>query len=339
MGLGEIALLRLPAAVCLRAWRKLAYVLNDLFLQRINDHRFSSFEACLAEDGRPRFYVIVMPDTLHFLLPCLALLQRPAQVVLLCNGAHRWEKRLLAERLSEIPVFSLWTLPMSSVAHGQVINLLLRNSRPNFGLVDHDCYILDDALFRELAPMDDECLIGLFGDQCAEAGLTYPHTYFVYFNSRALREVMRRNGVDGRLYRKIPSQVASKVQRFGLGPGRFWKSYHNFYDTLHVLLATALAEGYRFRFLSSEADPPAVHIGGTSIGSHHTKDIFNIYDNLAFLELLDDPLLSKRYGFLTAPIRSMAEVLRLYDAADPRWQRRQALDGLMARLRDRLGAD
>lgn len=91
MGLGEIALLRLPAAVCLRAWRKLAYVLNDLFLQRINDHRFSSFEACLAEDGRPRFYVIVMPDTLHFLLPCLALLQRPAQVVLLCNGAHRWE--------------------------------------------------------------------------------------------------------------------------------------------------------------------------------------------------------------------------------------------------------
>ena len=62
--------------------------------------------------------VIAMPHTLHFLLPCLALLQGHAPLVLLANGAKRWERSLLRQRFPEVPMFRLRTMPGSSLSHG-----------------------------------------------------------------------------------------------------------------------------------------------------------------------------------------------------------------------------
>ena len=78
---------------------------------------------------------------------------------------------------------------------------------------------------------------------------------------------------------------------------------------MHVLLAVALAEGRKIRFLQTDETLPAVHVGGTSIGTHHAKTLPALYFHQRFLELVGDPLLSRRYAFLTAPLRSSAEVL------------------------------
>jgi hypothetical protein len=337
LGLVSVLLVHVPVAFLFRGWRVLAQPLNGGLIQRVfNQPRFVDFQDRLADSTLPRFYVIVMPFTLHFLLPCLALLQGRVQVVLLNNGARRWERRVLTGRFPTLPIFDLWTLPLSSVAHGNVISLLLANHRGNFGIVDHDCYVFDDAVFDQLAPAGDECLVSLFGEASRSVEITFPLTYFLFFNAEALRLLMRRYDVDARLYREIPATAREAMARIGLGPTTFWKNYHNFRDTLHVLLAVAVAEGLKFRFLSSDEELPAMHVGGTSIGTHHAKDLYALYIHLRFLELLDDPLLNRRYAFLTAPLRSSAEALAHSDPASPAWQALPVVETLVQRLRDAL---
>jgi hypothetical protein len=124
------------------------------------------------------------------------------------------------------------------------------------------------------------------------------------------------------------------MAQVGLGPSVFWKHYHTFRDTLHVLLAVALADGLKVRFLSSLDKQPAMHVGGTSTGSHHTKDLWALYIHLRFLELLDEPVISRRYAGLTAPLRSSGEVLtKNTDPANVEWQSLPAVERLMRHLR------
>jgi hypothetical protein len=337
LGLFSMLLVHVPAAFLFRAWRLLAQPLNGGMIQRVfNQPRFVAFQDTLEDSPLPRFYVIVMPFTLHFLLPCLALLQGRVQIVLLNNGAHRWERRVLTERFPALPLFDLWTLPLSSVSHGHVINLLLENHRGNFGIIDHDCYVFDHAIFEQLAPASDECLVSLFSEASSSVNITFPLTFFLFFNAEALRLLMHRYGVDARLYREIPVTARDAMARVGLGPATFWKRYHNFRDTLHVLLAVAQAEGLKFRFLTSDQELPAMHVGGTSIGTHHAKDLYALYIHLRFLELLDDKLLNRRYAFLTAPLRSSADVLAHSRQTTPEWQARPAVDALIAHLHSTL---
>ena len=328
-----IAFRHVPAAFMLRAWRVLAQRCNRALLHgAFNRPRFMAFQDRLPASTRPRLYVIVMPHTLHFLLPCLALLQDRAQLVLVGNGERRWERRLLRERFPALPLFELRTLPLSSAAHGDVISLLLAQHRGNFGIVDHDCYVFDEALFEQLHPAADECLLAEFSEASETVDTLFPLTFFLYFNAEPLRQLMLRHGIDARLYREPPAQVRDALASIGLGRGVFWKHYHNFHDTLHVLLGVALSEGSRVRFLSSGDDMRALHVGGTSIGSHHTKPLPSLYIHRRFLEFLDDPLLNERYAFLTAPLRSAAEVLARCDPADPVWETLPVVDTLMLRL-------
>jgi hypothetical protein len=213
----------------------LAHRLDGGRIQRaFNQRRFVEFQNGLADSPLPRFYAIVMPFTLHFLLPCLALLQGRAQVALLNNGARPWESQLLRERFPTLPMFDLWTLPWSSMAHGHVINLLLENQRGNFGIIDHDCYVFDDAILDQLTPAPDECLLSLYGEESRSVEFKFPLTYFLFFNAEVLLRLMRRFAIDARLYREIPVSARSAMARIGLGPTIFWKSYHNFRDTLHA---------------------------------------------------------------------------------------------------------
>lgn len=330
-------MIQAPVAFFFRAWRSLAQPINGQWINpAINKPRFVAFTRTLTDSELPRFFVIVMPFTLHFLLPCLALLQRHVQVVLLINGARHWERRILRERFPALPIFRLYSLPLTSIAHGDVINLLLENHQGNFGLIDHDCYIFDEGLFTQLKPENDEALLALFHEASRTVDMIFPHTYFLFFHAEPLRQLMRRYGVDARLYRETPPAACDAFARLGIGPGKFLKHYHTFHDTLHVLLGVALAEGMTVRYLSSDDEVPAMHVGGTSIGTHHTKGLYELYIHLRFLELLNDPLLNRRYRFLTAPLRSSADAWARRNPSDPAWQMHTVVENLIRRLHDTL---
>ena len=331
--LANALLLQLPAAVALRAWRVVARRVNVRLLNgRRNVASFMAFQDRLPASDLPRLMVIVMPHTLHFLLPCLALLHGRAQVVLLANGAKAWERRLLGQRLPGLPMFVLPVVPASSVPHGELLSLLLTHHRGDFGIVDHDTYVFDPALLRRLPPAEGECMVGVFAQVSQRTGLQYPLTHLLYFNVQALRPLMQRWRIDAREYRNAPPQVAAPFARLGLGPSSYLKDYHAFFDTLHVLLAVALAEGLTLRFEAPNEDAPVMHVGGTSIGSHHTKNLFALYIHLRFLELLDDPLVSARYAFLARPLRHSSAALQRGDTDDPAWRTLPDVQSMMQRL-------
>lgn len=338
-GLGNAAALlqQLPAAVLLRAWRRAARPLNrSLFGRWSNSPRLAQFQGRLPAGAQPRLYVIVMPHVLHFLLPCLALLRGQAQLVLLANGAKAWELKSLQQHLPEAPLFKLHCLPGSSVEHGDVLSLLIEHQRGCFGIVDHDCYLFDRTILQRLQPAADECLLTLFSDRHPHTGIDLPLTHFLFVNAPLLQALGREHGVDARLYRHAPRSTQQAFERLGLAPDTYLKPHQLFHDTLHVLLVLALARGQRVRLLQVQGELPFAHVGGTSMGSHHTKGLFALHTHLRFLELLGSAELKRRYGFITRPLLTAGQTLALRRDDDRAWDGLPLLERMIHRLASAL---
>ncbi len=334
-GLLPALLVHIPAVATQRIYRKLAYPINGRLIYRaINYRNFRAFQSKHAGRLGSHFYVIVMPRTLHFLLPCLDLVAGKVSVLLLGNGVRTWEQEFLKTKHPDMPYFELRTLPGSSVAHGDVISLLLANNDSNFGILDHDCYAFDPKVFAQLDPGARECMLGVFPGLSAKTGIFYPETFFIFFHTQLLRELMQRHRVDARAYRQAPASAAAQLERFGLGARTFLKDYHNFFDTLHVLLALSLSEGMSVRFLSTPRELSIFHIGGTSIGTTQTKALPGLYMHLRFLELADSAILNARYAHLTFPLRSSAELRGRLPQTPEVIQMLQISDELIRRLQE-----
>lgn len=333
-GRWDVILRLAPQAAALRAYRKLAYAVNDGMLQRrITPPRFRRFVAAHAKQLDGCFYVIVMPDTLHFLLPCLRLAAPHARIVLLLNGARQWEADLLRERFPNMPQFRVTAMPNSSVGHGAMINLLLRNCEHDFGLLDHDLYLFDPSVFGQLRFDEDEFLLCLFNAVSDDGRWTYPLTHFLYFRIEVFKRLMTQYGVGAQAYRRPPASARDRLASLGLGDGETMKSYHEFYDTLHVLLGLAYADGLTFATIEPGVAHSVYHIGGTSIGTHYTKDLIQLYTHLRFVELSGEPLLRRHYARLAAPFDSADEVHRKLQGTAHDFQQVELVDRLVAKLR------
>lgn len=338
-GYGWLAVIlwRLPQAAAVRGYRKLAYAINDGVLQRwVTPARFRRFQSLIDDQLGGHFYVIVMPQTLHFVLPCLRLVVQEATVILLLNGVRQWEADLLRARFPNLAQFRIATLPNSSVGHGSMINLLLRHNDRDFGLLDHDLYLFDKSVLRQLRFADEEFLLCLLSDASVDSKWIYPLTHFLYFRVAVFRRLMERYGVGAQSYRRVPEPARSRLAALGLGDGETMKSYHDFFDTLHVLIGLAYADGLEVAQLEMVAEDGVYHIGGTSVGTHHTKDLAHLYIHLRFLEFADEPLLLRRYASVAAPFSSAAQVLRLVPATTQALHRIRLVNALIDRLRSTL---
>jgi hypothetical protein len=332
-GLAASVLLHLPALVLRRGYRKLAQTIAGRTLTPLLDApRLRRFLRSLDPASGTRFYVIAMPGTLHLLLPCLRLLPPDLDVVLLHNGSTRWERELLRDRYPDRPAFRLSTLPGASIAHGDVLTLLLGTSGDDFGILDHDLYLFDRTVFDRLRFDDTECALGLFGAQSDAAGRIYLLTHFLFFRTSVWRDLMIRHRVTARLRRRAPARLREQLARIGLAEGVFLKDYHDYFDTLHLLLALAYAEGWQTGFVELASADDAVHIGGTSIGLQQTKELGTLYANARFLELECNAALRQRYRGLMGRFGSAAEIRALLPRTPETLRMLAVLDRLIARL-------
>jgi len=324
----------LPRVALVHVYRRLAQPFNRSGpIRTLNRRRMRRLHAsCALSPAGGHFYVIVMPGTLHFLLPCLALLPAHLTVLLLGNGATRWERRLIARRFPALRFRSLARLPGTSITHGDMITLLLQTNGANFGLIDHDCYVFDRRIFESLAPGPADCLTAVFGGISAKSCLAYPETSFLFLNAPVLRAVMNRYHVDARIYRKLPAALRDTVRRIGIDGAVFIKDYANFFDTLHLLLALAIADGHSCRFLQGFDARAIAHIGGTSWRTTETKELINCYVDWRFLDLADDEGLHRRYRSRTRPFRSAADVRASIPLTPESFARLAWVDALVGRL-------
>ncbi len=295
-----------PRLLVSMVYIKLAKRINDRLLSvTINKFLINSFHKKHSNEGGGHFYVIVMPNTLHFLIPCLELLPPEETVYLVFNGAKSWEQELLLKEFEDRPGLNLFTLPHSSINHGEVINLFLYANENNFGIIDHDLYIFKPEIFKELTFKSDQCMKAIFQGENRFSGMQYPHTFFLYFNTPQLKKVMVQYDVDARVYKKVSLDVESKLAEIGLLNGRFIKDYINYYDTLHVMLGLSYAESLEVDYLDTDA---VYHLGGTSMGSQYAKDLSHMYISMCFLESLNHPLVMEKYLPYLAPFTSSEQI-------------------------------
>jgi hypothetical protein len=308
-GLATAVLIRLPYLVARRGYRKAAqWAGGRVLVPWLDLPRFRRFQRSLSGSTGKRLFLIVMPGTLHFLLPCLHLLPAGLDVILLHNGCARWERDLLRAVNPGVRTFRLTTLPSSSIAHGDVLTLLLQAGDRDFGIIDHDMYLFDASVFKRLDFANGQCVLGLFGATSQATGLVYPLTHFLFFRISVWRALIERHQVTARLYRRAPARLRDRLAALGLGEGVFLKDYHDFFDTLHLLLALAYSEGLGVGFVALTNPQDAVHVGGTSSGLQQTKALGMVYANARFLELGLNAALRKPYRRLMGRFHSSAEI-------------------------------
>ena len=306
LSLPYIFLIHMPRVFFLMVYKKTAKKINDRILAAsINKYRMRQFHKKHASSLGNHFYVIVMPDTLHYLIPCLRLLPAELNVFLIFNGAKAWEWQLLLKEFSHRPFCKLFTLPFSSINHGYVLNLFFYSNEKNFGIIDHDLYIFDKSIFQNLEFSDNHFMKAIFYGENRYTGMVYPHTFFLFFNTSKIKQLMHQFKVDARIYKKLPKTVESSVANIGLSNTRFVKDYIRYYDTLHVLLALGYVEGWQVDYLDTE---DIYHLGGTSMGAQYTKDLPQMYISMRFLELVNIPQLTNKYLPYLTPYTSSEQI-------------------------------
>jgi hypothetical protein len=325
-------LLVLPRITLVRAYRHVARRVNRVLFDAANRRRLRRIGNAADGPGGDTFYVIVMPGTLHFLLPCLALLPDGLRVVLLGNGAAAWERRRVAQRFPAFRYCALAMLPGTSLVHGDVITLLLESNTANFGLLDHDCYVFDPRIFASLSTGPKDCMTAIYGGVSAKTGYAYPETYLMFLHAAALKDTMARYHVDARICHEAPEALRPLLSRVGLGEGVFVKDDRAFFDTLHLLLALAVVDGYACRFLQQFDREAISHVGGTSWKTAETKELIDCYVDWCFLDLDDSAELRRRYRHRTQPFRSAARVRAAIPMTPEAFARVAWIDALVARL-------
>ena len=144
---------------------------------------------------------------------------------------------------------------------------------------------------------------------------------------------MQRYQVDARPYRKAPTRLQAKLDHIGLTKGVYLKDYHNYFDTLHLLLSLAFYEGQRVSFIPLRDPSGVFHVGGTSVGSHRTTDLAQLYIRQRFLEFVDSDELTQHYSYLYDGFHSSADLRRRL----PRSPEVAAMLPVLNELMQRLG--
>ncbi len=219
-------------------------------------------QSVTAADARRPYFLIAVPDTLHTVLPCIALARDSVNLVVIGNGLRRWEAemvRRIAPTILELPAIRGTMIP-----HGIVLKILVDSVDFDFGLHDPDLFVFRPPLYAELEPRDGEMAVGAYGVTNGKTLLTFPTTHLLALDGRLLHRLCRKYSITPEVYSRTPSRLKTALSQIGIGDHNYPKDYLRFYDAFTLIWAMALSEGNRFRVLATPKSDDILHIGGIS---------------------------------------------------------------------------
>ena len=306
----RILFYRLPLKSLQKLYSTISGIINNYLLVNIlNSNRFRKFQDSHQVKLGNHFYIIVMPNILHFLIPCVKLIPRTINVFFILNGTSEWEDNFLREAYKNYPIFKLKLLPHSSLSHGRLLNLLLTNNNQNFGIIDHDLYIFNRDIFGQLIFNADEFVIGLFKVTNKTSQLTFPTTHFMFFNIALIKNVMFKYNIGAQKYRRIPARLKKKLATLHIGYHNFLKGYLNYFDTLNLIMAMAFYERLAAKILEVDYAKDVYHLGTTS---HGPDNLYRTYRSLKFLEMPANKSLREKNYDQFANLGSSKNLLKLF---------------------------
>ena len=230
------------------AWR-LGYFseeeLPEYLLMRSNEERFRDFQERYRDRLNNHFYITVVPKTLDVLECCLTLLPKNFRFFLILNGLARWEQEFLDRVYPNIPKFTLLTINRS-ILYDRVLDMLMECNHSNFGIIDQDCFVVDNRYFAGLKITNGEFVISPFFSVNRQANTKFPRTYLLFFDTQIMRRIRTQYELSFKRCWTIPSKIESQLSALNLGYHNFPHDSLGYFDNFQLIWAMALYQGLSF---------------------------------------------------------------------------------------------
>jgi hypothetical protein len=249
------------------AWR-LGYFdpreMSEYVLMRSNQERFLDFQKQYRSRLKNHFYIIVVSNTLDLLEYCLTFLPPNLNLFLILNGLHPWEHDYIEREYPHIPRFTL-AIESKRILHDRVLDMLMEANDSNFGVLDQDCFVLDNAIFEDLRVHDNEFAISPFVGVNHAAPITFPRTYFLFFNVPVIKRIRNQHGISFKRCWTIPSNVEADLAALNLGHHNHPHRSLDYFDNFQLIWAMAIRGGLVFtqgrKGRLHGSDDGIVHVG------------------------------------------------------------------------------
>lgn len=267
--------------------------------------------------ARDTFFIIAIPGSLHLVELCLKFVPPHVKIAIISNGLSDFENEWMKKNLR---FEQLITLP-SVFLHGDVIDLLVKNVKYPFGILDYDCFVFRPELFNEALNIDKKDQLNAFFYTANQSlNLEIPSTFFLYINAPVYRELISKYGINCTHYAyfQLPQKAREKLRTMGIDGKHRPESFKNYFDTLQALMMIGVAEGYSINFkrkFPSRFTPSdeIFHVGGVSDPNSH-KHLWGVRGSYLWRFALehhrDDQL--RNYYEKTYGVKSPDDVLNTF---------------------------
>jgi len=248
------------------ALTRLIYTMLMIFLfLPLNYIRFGLFQSKHFKKLGGHFYIIVMRNSLHLLAPCLKLIPRSVNIFLIINDIQKWEEDYLRKTYADFPIFRLNGISGCTFKHGTVLNMFLKKNAYDFGIIDHDCFIFDKNVFKNLKFKKDEFVKYFYLNINKKTNIIFPRTHLMFFNVGLIKKIMKKYRISAKEYRFIPSRLQDKMFQIGIGSSNLPKTYLDYIDTLHLICIMAFYEDLHAEKIKIRNNK-IFHVGATTHG-------------------------------------------------------------------------
>lgn len=211
-------------------------------------------------------FIVATIGNLHIVDLCLKFIPAEQDCVVILNGLEAWERDWALQNLQSKGFIIFPFL----IDHSMVIDYLLNWMKKPFGLLDEDCYVLDQSCFKEIAEITEKTVVSSFYSYTnSELDLTFPETMFLYLNTPVINDIKYRYGINSSAitWSNLSSKAKQKINSLGINENTLPEDYKPYFDTLRAIMALGLAENYSFYFPDGDHSLKSdrmVHIGAVA---------------------------------------------------------------------------
>lgn len=217
----------------------------DYLIMRSNEDRFKDFQKQHRDRLKNHFYITVVPNTLDVLECCLTFLPRNLYFFMILNGLAQWEQEFLDRAYPNVPKFILTTYK-GIIVYDRVLDMLMECNDTNFGVIDPDCFVLDNNFFSRLQISNNEFAISPFVCVNKLANITFPRTYFLFFNTPLIHRIRKQYEISFKQCWTIPPRLEPKLAALNFGYHNFPHDTVNYFDNFQLIWAMAFHLGFSF---------------------------------------------------------------------------------------------
>ncbi len=316
----------------------------DYLIMRSNEERFKDFQKQHRDRLKNHFYITVVPKTLDMLDGCLTLLPRDVCLFMILNGLAEWEQEFLDRAYPTVPKFILTTY-RGIIVYDRVLDMLMECNDSDFGIIDPDCFVLDDSFFSRLQIADNEFAISPFVCVNKLANITFPRTYFLFFNTPVIHRIRKEYEISFKQCWTIPPRLEPALKSLNLGYHNFPHDTVNYFDNFQLIWAMAFHQGFSFAAGPQARTAPIrrqnsiIHVGASSMFfNEESREVmirnqnryeqlpklqkerfraaaFSYYAHSLMLENTSSSELRERYLPFFAPLGGSKEILSTFGSA------------------------